>query len=297
MYDVAELPGGRLVCALHAAPVCHRCGVDFSFTWEDSDEEEQSGRTTSMTGYRESTPHDTPNTPSRILPNLPRGTGRTFPSEFTPWPETVTPMELFSRRRQVGLFTRLVHRGDPQACLVFTDGACLGNGGANPRAGWAFVHGKSGKGRNATYHIVQNRLERTGVFGVGRTIQTSNRAELRAVIAALRFNNWRSEGFRRLVIATDSEYVVEGATNWARSWVRRGWCTRTGDPVKNKDLWELLLGQVERSRSSGLEVELWRVPREWNEVADEAAKEAAAEGGAPLEFHDVVGLEFLWNAG
>jgi ribonuclease HI len=41
---------------------------------------------------------------------------------------------------------------------------------------------------------------------------TSNRADLRAVIAALRFWLWNNEGTRRLVIATDSSYVIDGAT-------------------------------------------------------------------------------------
>jgi ribonuclease HI len=67
-------------------------------------------------------------------------------------------------------------------------------------------------------------LEKEGPFGEP-SLQTSNRAELRAVIAALRFRAWQGEGFKSLVIATDSEYVVEGATNWARGWLRNNWRT------------------------------------------------------------------------
>lgn len=166
-----------------------------------------------------------------------------------------------------------------------TDGACLDNGQANPKAGWAFVPGESRSGQPA---IVSGRLERQGPWGDAGT-QSSNRAELRAAIAALRFCDWTGEGFSTVVIATDSEYVVEGSTRWARTWVRNGWTTRgnrrgaggAGVPVKNRDLWEMLLGECERARSRNLAVQLWKIPREWNTLADQAAKEAAAEERAP----------------
>lgn len=79
-----------------------------------------------------------------------------------------------------------------------------------------------------------------------------------------------------MVIATDSEYVVEGCTKWTKSWIKRGWKTSAGKDVKNKDLWEMLLGEAERWKDEGLSLEFWRIPREWNEVADGAAKQAAA---------------------
>jgi ribonuclease HI len=126
-------------------------------------------------------------------------------------------------------------------------------------------------------------------------IQSSNRAELRAVIAALRFRNWSGEGFRTVVFATDSEYVVEGSTQWARTWVRNNWKTkgkqRDGESsVKNRDLWEILLGECERAQRSGLAIQFWKIPREWNTLADEGAKKAAAEKTAPDEWMECIGL-------
>ncbi|MCQ8206071.1 hypothetical protein NP569_27725, partial [Vibrio parahaemolyticus] len=75
---------------------------------------------------------------------------------------------------------------------------------------------------------------------------------LRAVIAALRFRHWPGEGFKTVVIATDSDYVVEGSTQWAKTWVQNSWRTKgkrgtDGSDVKNKDLWEVLLGECERA--------------------------------------------------
>jgi ribonuclease HI len=38
-------------------------------------------------------------------------------------------------------------------------------------------------------------------------------------------------------MATDSEYVVSGATGWTRGWERNGWMTAKKIPVKSRDLW------------------------------------------------------------
>jgi len=84
--------------------------------------------------------------------------------------------------------------------------------------------------------------------------------------------------------------VVEGSTKWAKRWVENGWTTRGGDNVKNRDLWEALLGEVEKYKDKGMAVEFWRIPREWNTVADAAAKDAAAEVDAPEEWTQVMGI-------
>ncbi len=121
-------------------------------------------------------------------------------------------------------------------------------------------------------------------------MQTSNRAELRAVIAALRFRHWPAH-FHTVVIATDSAYTVEGSTKWAKTWVKHGWTSSGGVAVKNRDLWEALLGEIERRKEDGTTVEFWRIPREWNTVADAAAKAAAAEKDAPDKWCDVFGVD------
>lgn len=132
-------------------------------------------------------------------------------------------------------------------------------------------------------------MEKKGPFG-DDSLQTSNRAELRAVIAALRFRHWPGEGFHTLVFATDSEYVVEGATKWAKNWVENGWVKRDGAAVKNQDLWEALLGEIEKFSDHGMNVEFWRIPREWNTVADAAAKDAAEQGEGPDQWGDTFGM-------
>lgn len=140
-----------------------------------------------------------------------------------------------------------------------------------------------------SYSSPRAALEKKGPFG-DDALQTSNRAELRAVIAALRFRYWRGEGFDTLVIATDSEYAVEGATNWARAWIRNGWKKRDGVAVKNRDLWEALRSEIETYKDDGMAVQFWRIPGDWNTVADVAAKRAAAVEDAPGRWGDVMGI-------
>jgi ribonuclease HI len=101
---------------------------------------------------------------------------------------------------------------------IHTDGACLGNPGPG---GWAALlrHGTS---------------ERELAGGEADT--TNNRMELMAAIAALEALKSPCE----VVLHTDSQYVKKGIGEWLPNWIRRGWKTAAGDPVKNKDLWERL---------------------------------------------------------
>ena len=77
-------------------------------------------------------------------------------------------------------------------------------------------------------------IERELVGGEADT--TNNRMELMAAISALEALREPCE----VVLSTDSQYVRQGILEWLRNWIRRGWKTAGGDPVKNRDLWERL---------------------------------------------------------
>ncbi|KAI0897132.1 hypothetical protein F4806DRAFT_464237 [Annulohypoxylon nitens] len=214
-----------------------------------------------------------------------RGSGKTFPSTFLvptadTRPDSVFPPSLVGKDR----IHHFVHRDNQKKALAYTNGTCPDNGQQNPQAAWAAVL-RPPVGDNIRPCIVSGQLELKGPFG-DESVATSNRAELRAAIAALRCNDWHADGFTSVVIATDSSYVVDGATEWVRNWVLNGWKTRTGDPVKNQDLWELFLGEVEKCGEMGLEVELRKIAREMNELADAAAKETVYKEVAPTDFEN-----------
>lgn len=255
------------------------CTVDYSFMEEeDVDDEHEPGSEDEVIpdrdGDEESSIDEMPVLGGRSSP--PRvGTGRILPTQFRPPSTRDTPQSRFrpaTGHRASPAVRRFINAANPRQFLIYTDGACLENGGLNPRAGWAFVYKPSADDRPG---YVRGALENKGPTGEAHP-QTSNRAELRAVIAALAFRYWPGEGCTGLVVATDSEYVVEGVTSWVRGWLRRGWRTSTGAAVKNRDLWERLLGEVERWDRHGMGIEFWRIPREWNTDADYHARQAAS---------------------
>ncbi|KAK1640140.1 ribonuclease H-like domain-containing protein [Colletotrichum phormii] len=231
--------------------------------------------------------------PSRV-PERTNFSGTLFATTFNPQysPETMLPLEpkdLFpptiSMMASPPAF-RFINRYNTTEALIYTDGSCLDNGDAEARGGYAFyfkpVRGSDKSG------LVAMKLEDKGLDGLTYR-HTSNRAELRAALAALRYKSWWSEGLKSLVIATDSSYVVNSATDWARSWISKGWRTSRGEGVKNRDLWEALLLAVEMLHDHGVNVHFWHIPRKFNNEADRAAKDAALV----LDACDVFGFGFM----
>ena len=76
----------------------------------------------------------------------------------------------------------------------------------------------------------------------GERETTNNRMELTAAIEALN----ALKGSRRVVLYTDSKYVMDGIRDWLPNWKARDWKTANKKPVKNKDLWQALDEAVDR---------------------------------------------------
>ncbi|KAF6817808.1 RNase H domain-containing protein [Colletotrichum sojae] len=127
---------------------------------------------------------------------------------------TSDPLELFTP-----INNRFVNNNNPFEILIFTDGACSSNGTQEAAGGCSFSY--------ADGITVKFRLENRGPDD-NHHRPTSNRAELRAVLAALKFCHWEGDGSKSVVIATDSTYVVKGATEWSRTWTENGWRGRAG---------------------------------------------------------------------
>ena len=98
---------------------------------------------------------------------------------------------------------------------IFTDGACRGNPGPG---GWGVL-------------LISGNRRKTMYGGAHDT--TNNRMELTAAIEALNALN----GPRKVLLHTDSKYVMDGIMSWMDGWKRRGWKTADKKPVKNQDLW------------------------------------------------------------
>lgn len=101
---------------------------------------------------------------------------------------------------------------------IFCDGACSGNPGPG---GYGAIL-RSGK-------TVKE------LSGADRET-TNNRMEMTAAITAL-------EALKRpcrVVLTTDSQYLVKGMNEWLSGWIRKGWINSKKEPVLNRDLWERL---------------------------------------------------------
>ncbi len=139
--------------------------------------------------------------------------------------------------------------GEVQA---FTDGACLGNPGPG---GWAALLRAAGAER---------------LLSGGDPATTNNRMELMAAISAL-------EALKRpcrVLLTTDSRYVMQGIEQWVPKWQANGWRTAERKPVKNQDLWQRL------AAATAVHTVRWQWVRGHNghvenERVDQAAREQA----------------------
>ncbi len=103
--------------------------------------------------------------------------------------------------------------------IIYTDGGAKPNPGGP--GGWA-----------ALLLAGEHRKELSG----GEAATTNNRMELTAAIMALEALNQPCA----ITLYTDSEYLKKGISEWLAGWVRKGWKTTSGQPVKNRELWERL---------------------------------------------------------
>jgi ribonuclease HI len=131
---------------------------------------------------------------------------------------------------------------------IFADGACKGNPGPGGWGAW-LRYGKHEK----------------ELFG-GELETTNNRMELTAVIRALEQLKKPSQ----VRVATDSQYVQKGMTEWIQGWKARGWRTASKEPVKNADLWRLLEEAANRHQIEWIWVK-GHAGHEGNERADALA--------------------------
>jgi ribonuclease HI len=140
---------------------------------------------------------------------------------------------------------------------IFCDGACSGNPGPG--------------GYGAILRYGGHEKEISG----GATETTNNRMELTAVIEALKCLTRPC----RIIVTTDSQYVVKGMTEWIAGWQRNGWRNSKKEQVLNRDLWEELL-----AKSQGHDI-TWNWVRGHaghaeNERCDVLARRAIAQGSA-----------------
>ena len=98
---------------------------------------------------------------------------------------------------------------------IYTDGACSGNPG---RGGWGAILSDGEKTKE--------------IYG-GEGPTTNSRMEMMAPIKALALLKTPCD----VIIRSDSQFLVRGASEWMPGWKAKGWRKANGKPVENEDLW------------------------------------------------------------
>lgn len=139
---------------------------------------------------------------------------------------------------------------------IYTDGACSGNPGPG---GFAYIIDDG-----------SSRIEHSK----GYRLTTNNRMELLAIIEAL--NSFRDD--KSLVIVyTDSQYIVNAINKrWIDKWQINGWQTANKKPVKNKDLWIVLIDHLYKKKIKFVWIRGHNGHTE-NERADELARSSLSK--------------------
>lgn len=138
--------------------------------------------------------------------------------------------------------------------IIYTDGSSRPQ--TTKAGGWGYV-------------ILSPDGSATLVYGHIPAPTTNNVAEVSAVLEALKFFNKHFK-CTKIHFISDSQYVVQGINEWSKNWIKRGWKTNNGQPVKNVELWKELVSIWDSSRHT---IEWCRGHNgtEFNEAADKGA--------------------------
>ncbi|MCO7176375.1 ribonuclease HI [Sporolactobacillus kofuensis] len=137
--------------------------------------------------------------------------------------------------------------------IIYCDGGCRGNQSEHNVGGWGAIlrYGD---------HVKELRG--------GASNTTNNVMELTAAIRAL-------EALKTEQIPVsfyiDSAYVVNGMTSWVPGWIKKGWKTAGGKPVKNKELWMQLNSLAQKQEHISFNKVKGHDGVEYNERADQLA--------------------------
>lgn len=167
----------------------------------------------------------------------------------------------------------MLENEEQQGAVFYTDGGC---GPTNPGFMGYGIHGyiykfdKPKKGAGLVSHVLtsagyvsksnlntDNNEQVTPIsyidaIGSNSEYGTNNIAELSAASNAL--EKAAQYNLSKLTLVCDSEYVLNGITDWSKSWIANNWVKRDGSPVPHADRWLSLLGHIEILKNRGVEL-------------------------------------------
>jgi ribonuclease HI len=148
---------------------------------------------------------------------------------------------------------------------AFTDGSCINNGGKRPFGGIGVAYAPPSWPGLADVSLPASA---TGARRV-----TNQTMEVCAVTSCLRAIASLASPPGSARIHSDSEYAIKSLTQWMRGWIRNGWRTAFGKPVKNRDELEAAWAALQACAARGVLVTFHHVRAHGREpaLADEDA--------------------------
>ncbi len=118
-----------------------------------------------------------------------------------------------------------MHTEHENSLIIFTDGSSLGNPGPG---GWGAL-------------LAYPKLDELIELGGTKLTTTNNEMELTAIVSAL---SYAVNSSTHIHLYTDSQYAINGVTKWMYGWAHNGWKTKSGEDVKNKELFQSLYSLI-----------------------------------------------------
>jgi ribonuclease HI len=142
--------------------------------------------------------------------------------------------------------------------IIYTDGACRGNGKENTIGAFGIVF---------MYNEVQKEVKQAF------RNTTNNIMELSAVIQALSMLKEPCS----VKVHSDSAYVINAINQkWINNWQKNGWKSSNKEPVKNRELWEKLIELIKYHKVEFIKVK-GHSDNPYNNRCDKLANEAMDE--------------------
>ncbi|KAI0905916.1 ribonuclease H-like domain-containing protein [Ustulina deusta] len=177
-----------------------------------------------------------------------------------------------------------IYAGTRRSLVVFTDGACPSNGKSSavdasigvhfgPQSGYN-ISQRLGNDYIPTNQVAEIEAAVAALQQVWQTIEPARRALIENSLPPASYLRPREIRQFRLIVATDSSYVVECMAKHIKKWSMKDGIYRNeqGRAVHNSDGFAHLTYQVEQLSMVGVQVAWYHVPREFNKQADSLAR-------------------------
>ena len=149
--------------------------------------------------------------------------------------------------------------------IIYTDGACSGNGSAGAYGGFGVV-------------ILDDNENFIDYYMKRNENTTNNREELKAILYSflnygVNINNplYGFNNYDIPIVYSDSNYCVQTFNEWMFNWARNGWTKSDHKQPENLDLIQAYYDWYQKGYRIDLRKVKGHAGNKWNEIADNLA--------------------------